>query len=61
MPQRETVAGDNYDKSEISKITRKWGKILILYPLLKQSILLSSKTVFKFSTQFESTGLLNKF
>lgn len=59
IPHRETVAGDACDKSSTSNIIVIQLVSLIIYPLVKQSFLLSSKTVFIFSIQTASTGPSN--
>ena len=56
MPQRETVAGDATARSIGSKIRFICGDIAMISPLIRQSFLLSSSTVFMFSIQMASTG-----
>lgn len=59
IPQRLTVAGEAADKSLTSKIILVPGESLMISPLVKQSFLLSSSTVFMFSIHKESTGPSN--
>ena len=56
IPHRETVAGDATARSSTSNIIVIQDVNLIIYPLVKQSFLLSSSTVFMFSIQTASTG-----
>mmetsp|Transcript_24998 Transcript_24998/g.71875 ORF Transcript_24998/g.71875 Transcript_24998/m.71875 type:complete len:207 (-) Transcript_24998:4357-4977(-) len=56
MPQRLTVAGDATAKSLTSNMMVMLGGNLMRSPLDKQSILLSSSTVFMFSIHTASTG-----
>lgn len=51
MPHLETVAGDAEARSSTSKIMDVHGESLMISPLVRQSFLLSSKTVFMFSIQ----------
>ena len=57
MPQRETVAGEATARSMGSKMRFITGDIAMISPLIRQSFLLSSSTVFMFSIQMASTGL----
>ena len=59
MPQRETVAGEATARSCTSKIIDCTEDMPIISPLIKQSFLLSSSTVFMFSIQMASTGPSN--
>lgn len=59
IPHRLTVAGEAWDKSYTSNIIVIQLVSLIIYPLVKQSFLLSSKTVFIFSIHTASTGPSN--
>jgi hypothetical protein len=59
MPHRETVAGEACDKSSISKRILISDLSLILSPFERQRVMLSSSTVFMFSTQMASTGPSN--
>mmetsp|Transcript_145720 Transcript_145720/g.254335 ORF Transcript_145720/g.254335 Transcript_145720/m.254335 type:complete len:248 (+) Transcript_145720:7857-8600(+) len=59
IPQRDTVAGEATRKSCTSKQKVMWSGILIRSPLTRQSILLSSSTVFMFSIHTASTGPSN--
>ena len=56
MPQRETVAGEATARSWTSKSIRIFLLSLIRSPLARQSVMLSSSTVFMFSIQMASTG-----
>mmetsp|Transcript_66610 Transcript_66610/g.210908 ORF Transcript_66610/g.210908 Transcript_66610/m.210908 type:complete len:292 (+) Transcript_66610:2718-3593(+) len=56
MPQRDTVAGEATARSATSKIMFISPLIATISPLLRQSFLLSSSTVFMFSIQMASTG-----
>mmetsp|Transcript_162917 Transcript_162917/g.522390 ORF Transcript_162917/g.522390 Transcript_162917/m.522390 type:complete len:210 (+) Transcript_162917:614-1243(+) len=56
IPHRLTVAGEATDKSLTSNMTVMLGGSLMRSPLERQSILLSSSTVFMFSIQMASTG-----
>ena len=56
MPQRETVAGDATARSSTSNMTRLVSASGMISPELRQSFLLSSRTVFMFSIQIASTG-----
>ena len=56
MPQRETVAGDATARSIGSKMRFMMRDMAMISPLIKQSFLLSSSTVFMFSIQTASTG-----
>lgn len=56
IPHRETVAGEAYAKSSTSNIIVIQLVSLIISPLVRQSFLLSSSTVFIFSIQTASTG-----
>jgi hypothetical protein len=56
IPQRETVAGEATFKSCTSKSMCNVLGSLMRSELAKQSVLLSSKTVFMFSIQTASTG-----
>lgn len=51
-----TVAGDAYYKLDVSKIIYVLSYNLIISPDVKHNFLLSSKTVFKFSTHYVSIG-----
>lgn len=51
-----TVAGDATSKSMGSKMRLIWGDIWMISPLIRQSFLLSSSTVFMFSIHTASTG-----
>jgi hypothetical protein len=57
MPHLDIVDGESKLISETSKRKIKFFGMLILWPLAKQSILFSSKTVFKFSIHEECAGL----
>jgi hypothetical protein len=59
IPQRLTVAGEAWLRSFTSNKMRIFALSLILSPFDKQSIIESSRTVFKFSTQMASTGPSN--
>lgn len=56
MPFRDTVAGDALSMFSGSKMILHVGDILSRSPLANVSVLLSSKTEFKFSIQILSTG-----
>mmetsp|Transcript_21116 Transcript_21116/g.39595 ORF Transcript_21116/g.39595 Transcript_21116/m.39595 type:complete len:215 (+) Transcript_21116:463-1107(+) len=56
IPRRETVAGEASWRSSASNIIVMVSDILIISPLMRQSFLLSSRTVFMFSIQMASTG-----
>ena len=56
MPHLEIVAGDAADKSSTSNSMHIYLGIFKISPEVKHNFLLSSKTVFKFSIQIESTG-----
>ena len=56
MPQRETVAGEATARSIGSKIRFITRDIAMISPLIRQSFLLSSSTVFMFSIHTASTG-----
>lgn len=56
IPQRETVAGEAWERSYTSNIMVIQLVSLIIYPLVKHSFLLSSNTVFMFSIHTASTG-----
>ena len=51
MPHREIVAGDAYCRSKVSQIMQQWGWSRILSPFGSVNNLLSSITLFMFSTQ----------
>lgn len=55
----EIVAGVASSKQSNSKKTFKFSGILIIYPLVRHNLLLSSKTVFNDSIHFYSTGPSN--
>jgi hypothetical protein len=59
IPHRLTVAGEACERSSTSNIIVIIGVSLIIYPLVKQSFLLSSNTVFIFSIHTASTGPSN--
>jgi hypothetical protein len=59
IPQRETVAGEATFKSMTSNSILIDGVSFILSPFAKQSIMLSSSTVFMFSIHNASTGPSN--
>ena len=59
IPQRLTVAGDACSRSAGSKMRFILLLIWMISPLIKQSFLLSSRTVFMFSIQTASTGPSN--
>ncbi len=56
MPLRETVAGEALSMLCGSKATLQLGAMGIRSPLASVSVLLSSKTEFRFSIQMASTG-----
>ena len=56
MPQRLTVAGEATERSLTSNIMCMPALSLMRSPLERQSILLSSSTVFMFSIHSASTG-----
>lgn len=56
MPLRETVAGEALSMLCGSKTTLQLGAMGIRSPLASVSVLLSSKTEFRFSIQMASTG-----
>lgn len=56
MPQRETVAGEATARSCTSKSMCIFAFSLMRSPLARQSVMLSSSTVFMFSIQSASTG-----
>ena len=56
MPQRETMAGEATARSCTSKIIDWTDDMPIISPIIRQSFLLSSSTVFMFSIQTASTG-----
>mmetsp|Transcript_26881 Transcript_26881/g.43270 ORF Transcript_26881/g.43270 Transcript_26881/m.43270 type:complete len:252 (-) Transcript_26881:3976-4731(-) len=56
MPALDTVAGEALFKSSVSNTNLTFSVIGILSPFARVKILLSSKTVFKFSIQIASTG-----
>ena len=56
IPHRDTVAGLATARSATSKIMFMLSLIFVLVPLFRQSVLLSSNTVFMFSIQMASTG-----
>lgn len=56
MPHLDIVAYEALCKSETSKSIHIYGDMLITSPFRRQSFLLSSKTVLRFSIQLESTG-----
>ena len=59
MPHRLTVAGEATARSWTSKIMFMVDDIWMISPLMRQSFLLSSRTVFMFSIQMASTGPSN--
>mmetsp|Transcript_4693 Transcript_4693/g.10432 ORF Transcript_4693/g.10432 Transcript_4693/m.10432 type:complete len:211 (+) Transcript_4693:5655-6287(+) len=59
MPQRETVAGEATSRSMGSNIMLITSVIAMISPDIRQSFLLSSRTVFMFSIQIASTGPSN--
>ena len=56
MPLRETVAGEALSMLCGSKTTLQLGAMGIRSPFASVSVLLSSKTEFRFSIQIASTG-----
>lgn len=56
MPLRETVAGEALSMLCGSKTTLQLGAMGIRSPFASVSVLLSSKTEFRFSIQMASTG-----
>ena len=59
MPLRETVAGDALSMLCTSKMILQLGAMVILSPLARVSVLLSSSTELRFSIQMASTGPSN--
>jgi len=55
-PHLDTVAGEALFKSLTSKTNLQFSVIKIISPLAKVKILLSSRTVLRFSIQIASTG-----
>jgi len=56
IPLRDTVAGEALSMLCGSNTTLHWGDIGIRSPLANVSVLLSSRTLFRFSIQMASTG-----
>ena len=59
MPLRDTVAGEALSMLWGSKMILHWGDMGIRSPLARVSVLLSSRTLFRFSIQIASTGPSN--
>lgn len=59
IPQRDTVAGEATRRSCTSKSILICARSFIRYPFARQSIMLSSNTVFMFSIHRASTGPSN--
>lgn len=59
MPLRDTVAGEALSMLWGSKMILHWGDMGIRSPLARVSVLLSSRTLLRFSIQIASTGPSN--